>query len=707
VTRESLWLRVRNGFRSDEELHQRNIHQLEEYLDSAHVGTEQLVDGAVGQAALGAGAVADAAVSDVSWSKITDGEITAIGTLIGEIVAGSLKYSGSTGISLVDSTGAVLFSVRSGDEPFIRGQVEATGLLVENDFVLRGTNNLIEAGANIRMGGAAAAQAVGNPGAAPGLSVEWEKFALPANSISLRRGLAWDGTNTSWWTVDQPGTTTGPLGGRHYDGRLLEYDNDASKTFIRSKDMVGSEEVYGAVRVGTRVYVLMRHTNGNMLIRAFNEADLAFLGQVNVNASITGTLHGKPGLGDDGTNLVVVDADTDGANAILRFHKFTRADVPVYASTTTSSGAGNPTAPLGTAVSIVGFVSVESSWWVALSVANVVQRVEAFSTAGAYQANKSFENGESLRGLTHDGTQFWSLGATSLIKHTNWKWTTESDKYWVAYTYVDDNGTASVGARPLGAGDFETKKSPTASATMKRRARLRMSAAAVDTALTGITHVGWYIERGAGTEPTLDFNGDSAVTNGVQTSRTIEDFATDASPEAPPGTNTFPAASAANFAAFMSSDGSPILRADGISRFKGEYTAGGSPATGADTYVRLGTETKDTDSYHPATTDAINATPDSTYDITLPFTGQYLVVATDNFAANATGRRDIFMDQNGGLVARHTETPQSNTAAFRGNLVQAVDATVGDTLRFGVFQSSGAGLALNNFRVLILFLGPA
>lgn len=720
MTREALWVPVRNGLlRSkmpddpsdvilDESSLMRNFKAIEEYLESAHVGASQLEPGSVTTEAIAPGAVTDDKISDVSVSKLTDGQLSAVATIVGALVSGNLRWD-AQGQVLTDADGGVLFSLPSDvGVPFLRGQLEALGLLVENDFVLRGTNNLMEAGSAIRMGGAATGETVGNPAASPGLKVEWETTEFPDQEP--RHGLAWDATNTSWWTTTNPQQNF-PLADT--PARVVEYDNDAGLTRLRSASISSAERVFGAVRVGTRVYVLFRNTTGGVILRTFSESTLEFIASVNVDNAIGGAgTHGWPCIGTDGSSIFICDLSGEGEGKTVRFHEFTLADSPAFIATTTTSSTGNPTFDSGVD-RLVGFATAESNWWVASRRLSRTgddpgEQVEAWELNGVFRQNTKFLNGQSILGMTHDGTRFWTLGGSALVKHTNWKWTTESGKYHVAFTYVDDNSTVSVGSRPLGAGDFETKKSPSAAIAMQRRARLRCSAAAVDTALTGITHVGWYIERGA-SEPTLDYQADTAVTNGLVTVRVVEDFTTDASPEAPPSSNTFPSGAAGDFAEFIASGGEPILRGNGFSRCKVSYSAGGLITDAAARNVRFGTEVVDTDSYHPSTTDGLSGTPDSTYDITVPFAGQYLALAHGVFASNSTGRRRIGIGVNGASPASDREITIDGVTGEATKIVLSVvlDLAAGDDLRVEVFQNSGGTLALTSAKFSILFLGPA
>jgi hypothetical protein len=702
MTRESLWLTVRNGFdnaiakKKLDKLLSRNFGAIEEYLESAHVGAGQLEDGSVGESALADDSVHDRHVHDVSIDKVTGGTLGVSVRLDGEIVAGTVAFD-ANGILDVDEDGAVQVRIGSdGSEPFWRGQVEATALLVDatasgRGAEFRGPGHLFAAGSTVILGGAATGTgSAGDPAAAPGLASYWDKIALsgPANA----RGLTWDATNTSYWSID--------------GADPIAVEIDANGTALRSLVPNGAVTCYGAVRVGTRVYVLMRNEDGKILLRTYLESNLSNLDQRNVEFGI-GVIHGEPGIGSDGTNIFIVDLDAETAGKV-RFHKFTLADEPAFVSTTVSSGAGNPTFQTNRA-GLTSFVAAESKWWVSIKThgqgGSIGSRAEAWSTSAVYDDENDFTNGQGMRGLAHDGTRFQSLGSTEIVSHSNWNEPDANATRYIGYTYVDDNGAASVGARPLGAGDFETKKSPTAKITLGRRQNILATAAPVDTALTGITHVGWYMEDGT-TEPTLDYVADSAVTTGVATQKTFSGFTGGGA--APPATNTFLASAAGNNARFTDSSGITILDASGLPRLRLRTTAALSLLNDTDRYIRFGTEDKDTmDAYGGAPSgDGVGSTVPVNSDITLD-KGSYIAQLRGVFdVSSGNGRREAFLEI-GGVKQRETIPAGGTTVGIRHTFTFDFEITADNTvLNPGFFQNSGASINVNTSKLFIYRIGP-
>jgi hypothetical protein len=176
------------------------------------------------------------------------------------------------------------------------------------------------------------------------------------------------------------------------------------------------------------------------------------------------------------------------------------------------------------------------------------------------------------------------------------------------------------------------------------------------------------------------------------------------------GTNTVNLQSSDGSAWFKgeirTSGNNPMFRPTGFPRCKLRYLAGGTVTGNTDEFVRFGTEDADTDNFHPATTDAISSAPDSTYDITLPFTGQYLCVLRATYALSATGQRHLFWNLNAAGGERITQLSVPGVA-HRMQYTVVVDATASDKFRFGVFQNSGGGLVLTAAGLYIEYRGDA
>lgn len=676
-----LFVPVRGGIELDvEKLNdslKRNFDAIERWAASPFVTSAKILDAAIQTAHIGDAEITSAKVDSLSADKITAGTMLASVIIAGVLQtaeAGQRVKITSDGIVFFDAAGNITGNFPTSGSPFLRASLEALGLLVTGNLVLRGTNNLVEAGAVIRLG-----STIANPSSAPTLASVWDSLALGSNKN--KRGLFYDssgtgGVPTFWTTVSEL-------------LQIHEY-RVSDGAFLRSDTPSNVAALHGVIQVSTYTYLVLQDTGGVFRLRRQNVSDLTFSKQINIKDVSGQAIFGTPGIGYDGTNICVVALNSAGK---VVWHRFSTE--LVYVDTITSSGAGNPT--FATTAVLTGFVLAETKWWV--SVANDATEAQnavwAFSTAGVYQADNDFPgaNGEAPWGVAHDGSIFWSLRSDEFAtRHTGWVWTTESPVYWCKYTWVDDNGAASAGARPLGAGDFESAGSPTGSITHKRRSRLRITAGELP---SSVTHVGIYLDRGAA-EPTLDYVADSAT-------KTIDLVSFTAGGVAPPAATNFPAGTHAEF---QSDNASPILRANGYSRVRMRRAAVQSIGNAAYENVNWDTEDFDTDAYGDIAND----------HIVFPFTGHYLIVANARYNANNEGRRALKCQKSANQGGAWTDLPLLHAVDGAPNAneqsillcssSQSVDA--GNWLRVRTFQSRTAGtLDLQDASLFALFLGPA
>jgi len=587
-----------------------------------------------------------------------------------EIDAGGVRLHASDGTPMVDIPTA------AGARATFNGQILAAALDVLGSATFRGIGTLTPGAAFVL------SLSVADPVTAPTLTVDWETFEFSDSGANPeRRGLTWDSTSSVLWTGVR--TQAGNVQARSYTTAGGLQSTIPTGNFPASWALP-----VGAVRVGTRVYVLGQRTDGQWRLATFDATTFAFLGETDVDTwvDITNPVR-NPALGSDGTNVFVVDSDASG---FLRFHRFSLADVPLFVSTVVSTGK-----TFSALTYLRGFCAAESGWWIAVGDAptDADEVVHKYSTAGAYVANTQFptRNNGAPRGVAHDGTRFYTMDTTRLVKHTGFDFTTESATYWAAFSWYH-NGSGT-----------ETRVSPAAFVfNVPRRARLRVGTPEFP---AGVDRARIYVNRNA-TLPTggspVRFSGFLQATDAL-TTRFLEALDSAGTPPENPGANGFGASTPAEL---RSQGGEPLVRANGFSRCKASYAGGGTMTTGATPTIRFGTEIVDTDSYHPATTDALGSSPDATYEFTLPFAGQYLVTAQAEFANDGTGRRAIQIFLNGVLADSASAMPHSG-AATRMSSGFVIDAAAADKLTMRVLQTSGAGLVLATAKLSIIYLGPA
>lgn len=84
----------------------------------------------------------------------------------------------------------------------------------------------------------------------------------------------------------------------------------------------------------------------------------------------------------------------------------------------------------------------------------------------------------------------------------------------------------------------------------------------------------------------------------------------------------------------------------------------------------------------------------SNYRYVAPVTGYYLVSATANFAASATGRRRVELQVNGSAVALAGEQVGDSANSVRRSITDTIYMTAGQYVEFCVLQNSGGDLAI-------------
>jgi hypothetical protein len=376
----------------------------------------------------------------------------------------------------------------------------------------------------------------------------------------------------------------------------------------------------------------------------------------------------------------------------------TYSDAGVLAFTSTVNLTGISDLSIFATRAIYG---AEGRWWLALEADNTYgTQVLSFSTAGVYSVNYSFKGPAAISDLAHDGTTFQTLVGKQVILHSAWVWTTESAKYWIGYTWYEDRAT--VGTRE--ATDYETPISAAVSKTMTRRAYMEIAVPDFPSPASGGTmKAAIHIERGATLPAQLDRQTDSASKTTTLAVFTDSNIA----PRALVGggtTSVFPTGAASEL---RTSNNTPLLRSNGLSRVKLTKGGGQTPASNTDTSISWDSEAIDTDGYWT-----------SGPNVTIPFTGQYLAIAGARWAANANNRRTVFVERStdGGTNWNPVAVLQQSLNAVVGALGAAatynkvddvVDWNAGDLIRVRVNQDSGGPLNLNGGSLDLVFLGPS
>ena len=284
------------------------------------------------------------------------------------------------------------------------------------------------------------------------------------------------------------------------------------------------------------------------------------------------------------------------------------------------------------------------------------------STKVEVTTNTFPEPAQAPVGIGYDGTAFWTLGSNNtLYKHEPGnKFTTESTTWWAASTYKDTvNG-------------YETGISPQVSFTMKRRARLTLTVAGLNSTGTGDPNAqGVYLARAA-TAPASTAMHTQGNASANKVVLTTANFAS-----AAPGTTAFPSSSPAEFKSARTDGTGPLidLKGDGSGRIgqaswdtAGNWVGIGSGAGGggpADTYTASCSASMDL-----TTTDT--DIPGVSVPVTVAdTTDRFLVLSATDYRAltttNAVATTILMVDS----------TTQTGNAVFNaGNASASIRATV-------------------------------
>lgn len=636
------------------------------------------------------------------------GQITAEHLAAVEMVSNGLIRAGSPtgqhvditpdGVTLVAADGTILadFPTDGARSPYFSGEVVAKALQVLGSVLLNNTT-LQNTGTFVLE------RRVASPLNPPGVAVGFpasQQLRLRGDSVNPNALYDWfglfytasggaAGTTPVYWT-----TRPGGNGYYRYIQEHLASDGSFNRSFVLPEASV--DDAWGVVQLtsgGTRyVYVLYQKwlSTPRYYLARYRADTLQFVDETNITSYIVAP---KPGLFTDGTNLYVLT--THGTSDSTHLHLLVFTPSLTYVSTidldnsfTIGGGSGG-----GTAFESGGGVVVNGKLYLALYTypnAPIKRRgIYAFDwTTKARVPSEDFygSGGEEADGVTHDGTRFRTvLYKGPVVGHSDW--TDISAPVWVAHTWFDNTNT------------YETTVSPLVQVSMRRRWWLLVSWPSFP---SGVNRSRVYAAISA-TNP----GASGLKRQGTYAGSSANIGSYNASGAAPPSSNTFPGVG--HGAELRTSDGAPLIRADGISRCR--YVMGSgvmNPGNSTDVTIAFGTAHRevDTDSYN----DPNNAL------FTAPFTGQYEVKCSVQWAANATGRRRLWAEcsTNGGGTwtalrdkgAADDRLPVSGTPTVQSFSVM-LSLTQGDKIRFRVNQNSGGALAINSATMSMTFLGPA
>jgi hypothetical protein len=574
-------------------------------------------------------------------------------------------HIGTQGIEMFDSEGIQSVSIPTAGSPSFRGTIEALGLDVLGKMTLRGADNVIEQGATVTLRDKTA-----NPAAAPTVSFFHESILteLDAEPLTDRRGLFYDSTNTSFWTA----------GYNDSEERWYIYEVDTDGSLIRSDQRnVATLNVYGTVRAGTKVYVLVDRTvagTRQYYLQRHAESDLDYEDEENVTDLIGS--QDRPGLTVVSGEPAVVSRANDASNDLVA----TPFNSSLVEGTTQVLATG--TFPSGTKTFGAVLVNVGGTnyWHILVESGGTSKPV-----ARVYVANAStdalvpsmyfFPQGY---GLAHDGSNFLTGAGERFTIHSNFLVEEDVDKLFVRYAYED-------------ASNFTTERSPLVTVFPPNREFVKVT---VPEFPSGIDAAVVYAAKGTGSEPASLYEQVDSASRVVTLPETLV-----TSGATSPTSATLPSATPATF---ETEDGSALFAAYGFPRLRVQrQTPAQSISNTSETVIAWGSVGVDTESGWDD--------PNEAYDV--PATGQYLVGIRCQWASNGSGRRRITLQRDTGSGFADTSVQDhqhvGGTVTHVSHCTDVVDLEAGDSLRVRVFQNSGGALDMDSANWFLVYLGPS
>ena len=531
-----------------------------QYLDGAWVQTE-LDHQVIATVDLGKATVGELDGIRIMGQTI-HGEQLSGDAIDGKVITGATIQSGRSGRRWVgDPNGIRIINddddVRtqlSPDGSTFKGEVEADTLVVNEGAEFKGNNTLAQ-GSKLTL-----AAGVTDPVAPPVVQPYWDgvEFDMSLSASANLSGLAFDGTN--YWTVKTTGAwivngvnglraiRITPTGG--HDLYSLDGGSQGFSEFF-GVTCIGSE-LFWLYRSGYKAYVLVTDLSCNKL----REWEYPALGYGPGNP-----LAYKPGIGNDGTNIVIGQCLDNGSLVFRTYDKTTGAGLgsidrgDATKSDITGVYVGN--GDLGTKYVLVAKKSTNT--------------IQVFGTDGSATNHSWYTENGDVGIVFHDGT-FHTLNPAGIVhEYADTNTGDNSGDWWAAYRWYK-----YVGQLPLVA--FVSRISSATRFSWPRRAKLKIMGQPLPVGVPTIEPV---LAKKTATPGRTDFRVVPAQMRAGTSTTWYDSLPADWLNKAvPTGSNTFPEA-----------ESSALESASGTFQVKGDGSGHWGPITwNSDGTIRGATE---------------------------------------------------------------------------------------------------------------------
>ena len=397
----------------------------------------------------------------------------------GKVITGPTIQSAREGQRWVgDATGIRIFNadneVRtklSPDDSVFKGEVEADTLIVNGGSELRSAENKLGQGAKLTL-----ESGVTDPTAPPVVQPHWEGIDFDTSDTGTKgvglRGLAWDGTY--YWT-----TYAGNLPEGQFSAfRINPADGSVSRYYdVSIGNTANVSEWFGVTCIGSELFWLYRDGyEGRVLVTDLNLAKKREWVYLDLGYSKTNQLVYKPGIGNDGTNVVIAHVFDAGSLGIRTYNKTTGAQIGAAVNDSTDATRSN----------ITGVYVGNADWGRKLATVAKASTSElpSFSTTtGVYDgaATKFSAAATGSVGVAfHDG-KFHTLDPHGVIhEYANSNTGDNAADWWATYRW-------SVDADDDGFNDYTSRIGPVKKFTWPLRAKLRFMGAPLPAGVGYIT----------------------------------------------------------------------------------------------------------------------------------------------------------------------------------------------------------------------------
>lgn len=528
----------------------------------------------------------------VSADQVTAGELLAALAIVGGLAVGpGITIDPDNGIVVVTPQGPTRFPT-DGSSITLSADVIANSLTVIGNLAIRGTSNELAKGASVTLSEGTTAPKVG-----PSLTSVYPQGTIH-NGFSPR-GMTYHATLDRFLQVESIGGTATVTateynaGTGNYDFTFQQFGMEASRPEIQTANggitvVPGDDHIYTLCHVdipnGVEWYIYKWSYTGNpapnqwAYVSRLLYAPGFNLGGRNEVANTGSSWH--PTIGNDGTDLLIAQANRDGDWYVSRY-----SATPVHLSTTPLHQADGTTdfTTLRHAGGVVGGTTDIGSarWFVAHQ---SYPYIFVFNTSGVRQSADEFWSPVGNLGLMWDGTRFKCRDLNKAYHFSQIKETTLASspvnavQTWRRHDAADTD-TAEVGDFAT----YETSASPRSQSTaLKKRAYVQiMSGAPIpddpgdpDTA----DAVSFYIARGTGTPSNASY--ERVVPEGVGDTITLLDvLPTSGNP--PPTSSTFPDATPGELRCTPEDGGGPLWYARGDGSWRWGHLEGNDDGTNA------------------------------------------------------------------------------------------------------------------------------